>query len=71
MFIQEAVEARTNEKPYITRVAWGYADWANLKIQPTNTPDCCVLITKSARRPVRGWQPQMTDLIADDWVTTE
>ena len=73
MFIHEAIKARTPAKPYITRAAWSHQRERSLvpipRIFPTDTPDCCVLISGASKPPCRGWQPIAEDLIADDWET--
>ena len=47
MNICEAILARTDEKPYITRRAWDYITTkpvtASIKILPTNSPDSCTI----------------------------
>ena len=72
LYIHEAIKARTEEKPYITRESWGYITsvWCSttIKIMPTNTPDCCTLESVASNGPRRGWQPKEEDLIAKDWI---
>lgn len=74
MNIQEAIKSRTVEKPFITREKWHgeFSTWraADIKIQPTDSPDCCIIESKAHRSPYRGWQPMAEDLLADDWITT-
>ena len=71
MNIQEATNSRTKDKPYITREVWcNTYRGADLKVFPTNTPDCCVITSLAARGHRRGWQPTADDLIADDWFVT-
>ena len=37
-------------------------------IIPTNHPVCCMLVsTKKDITPAVRWEPQLDDLIADDW----
>lgn len=71
MFIHEAINARTPDKPYITRRSWGYLTdvpvVAPIRIQPTDTPDCCIVEGTARRKPCRGWEPTAGDLTADDW----
>ena len=75
MTISEAIKARTEEKPYITRKAWNIKIFdcraVELKIMPTDTPECCIITSRVAISPRRGWQPQLEDLIADDWGVTD
>ena len=72
VFIHEAILARSKERPYITRKSWAYITnepvKAPIKVLPTNTPDCCVIMHANGRKPCRGWQPQAEDLVANDWV---
>lgn len=77
MNIYEAMQARTREKPFLTRVAWKsvlteLTDRAYLviHIQPTDTPERCLFYGPSKEIPRRGWQPLAEDLLADDWETT-
>lgn len=69
MNIVEAVKATTLQRPYITRKAWNRVTPnpcdAAVKIQPTDSPDRCILISVSSRD--RPWHPGTADLIADDW----
>lgn len=73
MYINEAIKARTADAPYIARAKWHeeFGSWraADIKIQPTNSPDCCIIMSKFNRSPNRGWQPTAEDLLADDWIT--
>ena len=72
MFIHEAILDRSVDKPYITRKSWFFPTVepvsAPVMVLPTDTPDCCVIMSINAKNPRRGWQPQAEDLIADDWV---
>ena len=71
MYIHEAIQSTTAKKPFITRKAWLPSDVtrAIIRVLPTNTPDCCLMISDySSRGPIRGWQPRADDLSADDWV---
>lgn len=72
MYIGEAIQARTAETPYITREAWLYPTKrpvaASVKILPTDSPDCCLILSATSKEPRRGWEPQAGDLVADDWI---
>ena len=74
MYIHEAIAARTKQKPYITRQAWSYLTdkpcGAAVKIQVTDSPDCCIVESVSAKVLRVGWQPKAEDLAADDWRLT-
>lgn len=71
MYIHEAIQARTQEKPYIARKSWNYPTrspvFATIRILPTDTPDCCVIESVNSERGCRGWEPRTSDLVADDW----
>ncbi len=75
MTITEAILARTEEKPFITRQSWldqveGAIPLHNaIKILPTDSVDCCIVTAFSTRNPCRGWQPSAGDLVATDWIT--
>lgn len=69
MTIIEAIAARTTDKNGITRESWN--DSNNkffIALQPTNSPDCCIICSRVNRSPYRGWQPTLDDLTATDWV---
>ena len=70
MYVHEAIASTTHKNPFITRLAWDMAglDRPIVKILPTNTPDCCLIVSDfSTHGPCRGWEPAAKDLIADDW----
>lgn len=70
MYIHEAVKTAIAEEKFITRPdAW----WGkHMKMKPTNTPDCCKVFSRCDEKPpVRGWQPQAEDLMADDWAAVD
>lgn len=71
MYIHEAIAARTEGRPCITRESW--ADkWYRLHIRllPTNTSEGMVYLSETHEAPRRGWQPRAEDLIASDWIVT-
>lgn len=74
MFIHEAIQRRVLDKPYITRKAWDHLATESVEtaimILPTNTPDCCIIMSANGKNPCRGWQPTAEDLVADDWMVT-
>lgn len=74
MFIHEAIQARSKDMPYITRMSWDYPTTesvaAAIMILPTDTPDCCIIMSASRKNPCRGWQPTAEDLVAEDWIVT-
>lgn len=38
-------------------------------IHLTNTPECCIVTSKKGHISSR-WEPQLSDLLADDWSVT-
>lgn len=72
MYIHEAIRSTTRNRPYIRRSAWNYPTTSPdvaVKILPTDSPDCCLIISAIEKNPRRGWQPTTEDLIASDWET--
>lgn len=73
MHIHEAIAQATPQRAYVRRKAWAYITdtpcSAAIKIQPTNSPDGCIVVSQSAENPRFGWQPREEDLAADDWET--
>lgn len=65
MHISKAVRKACEFGGYISRRAWDNRH--SIKILPTNTPDCCIIMQKDGKSPCRGWQPTAEDLMADDW----
>ena len=70
--IKEAIDARTHDCPFITRLDWE-KEWpdSKLKIYPTNTPDCCVVCSTATRNPQARWNPTIDDLAACDWIVVD
>ncbi|WP_071428248.1 Thoeris anti-defense Tad2 family protein [Merdimmobilis hominis] len=73
MYIHEAVASCGLEKPFITRKRWMYltpnpCKGAPVKIQPTNSPDGCIVESVTGKIPHRRWTPTAEDLVADDWI---
>lgn len=72
MYIHEAIKAVTRNRPCIRRRAWDYqTDTPRIavKIQPTDSPDGCVIRSVAEKNTRHGWQPTASDLVADDWET--
>ena len=71
IFIHEAVAMAQKRFGYITRESWLYTTskpcMVPIKIQPTNSPDGCIIESESAKEPRFGWQPKAEDLVAEDW----
>lgn len=63
MYIHEAIQ-KLGQDGYLTRKnAW----WGKLlKIKPTDTEDCCVIISPEGA-PGKKWNPRREDLMANDW----
>ena len=38
-----------------------------IKILPTNTSDCCLVISDESDQVGKRWNPNASDLIATDW----
>ena len=70
MYIHEAIAARTEERPHITREKWmnTFGNYIRPKLLPTNSPDGMVYDSRTQKEPRRGWQPTAEDLAANDWV---
>ena len=69
MYIHEAVAEAIKRKCYIARKAWG--EGYRFRVEPTDTPDCCICHSQAMRNPARGWQPTAEDILADDWILRE
>lgn len=72
VYIHEAIKATSKRKPFITRRAWGgivtnEAHKTAIKIQPTDTPAGCVVVSEVTKDLRPGWTPRAEDLAADDW----
>lgn len=60
MTITEAIKQSMSGR--IRRLSWP----ADLRVEPSDTPECCWIHGKENAAP--RWEPQKDDLIADDWV---
>lgn len=70
MYIHEAIAATTLNHGCITRKQWDRMSpiiGGGIRIQPTNSPDGCIIISDVAHSRRHGWQPTAEDLAADDW----
>lgn len=71
MNIYDAIKSIDMEHPYITRKSWIdgilHDHPMMFKIQPTNSPDCCIMY--GVGKPGPRWNPSKEDLTADDWIT--
>ena len=68
MNIKEAVEMALEKGCLIRRRSW-FEQFSSIK--PTNTIDGCLLVPKNDKPPVKWWNPQADDLIAEDWILVE
>lgn len=70
MFIHEAIQSVTLRTPYISRTSWDRLSpepFGGIKIMPTDSPDCCIIVSDVDEKRRRGWRPTAADLAADDW----
>lgn len=71
MFIQEAVRLASQQGKHIQRkIHVSENGWQEIKILPTDEPDCCIVSVWEYGKKVshcRCWNPEMNDLLADDW----
>lgn len=76
MNIQDATKLALEKDLYIVRESSIFRKYSRIK--PTDTPDCCIVYrTKYAKqrdgeKSILGkrWNPDASDLIADDWIVT-
>ncbi|EOJ20303.1 MW1434 family type I TA system toxin [Enterococcus faecalis] len=66
MNIQEAVEVAISKGKYIYRQS-EREEGIEVNIFPTNTWDCCILISKGTEKVGKRWNPSANDLMANDW----
>ena len=70
MTLLNALQARTARYPYLARRAWlatiTRGPYESCFVQPTDTPDGCLLISNQTGR-IAPWNPSEADLLADDW----
>lgn len=72
MYIHEAIQATTLQKPCIARESWfrfSSKPTGGVTIQPTDSPDGCIVESDVLEGVRRIWQPTAADLVADDWKT--
>ena len=71
MYIHEAILTTSPENPCIKRESWirySVKSGGGIKIQPTDSPDGCIIESDVDEKRRRGWQPTAADLMADDWI---
>lgn len=66
MDIKSAVILVTKEGKYIYRQS-EMDEGIEIDILPTNTLDCCLMISKDVKKIGKQWNPNLNDLIATDW----
>lgn len=74
MKISEAVKMATDRGACIARGSVYEEDQKGLvRIFPTNSYECCVLICSDGKRDRKGrcWNPTVDDLLADDWIIVD
>lgn len=64
IYIQTAVKRALNKNKFIMRKAYEFME---IKIKPTNTPDCCICFIEG-KPSAKRWNPKAEDLIANDWI---
>lgn len=65
MNVCEAVEKSLRENKYISRPSF-----FDIKIRPTNDPECCIVYKKN-KPSAKRWNPKAEDLMAEDWTITD
>ena len=70
MTLLNALQARTARHPYLARSAWlttiTLGPYESCFVQPTDTPDGCLLISNQTGR-ITPWNPTEAGLLAEDW----
>ena len=67
MNIQEAVISANKQGKFMYRETWKH-EGNEMEIMPTNTQECCMVIpTKDKTMTGSRWNPDMDDLISNDW----
>ena len=65
MNIYEAAVAAERTGGLMTR-PWGGTE-GTWFIKPTDGADCCMMIVNGEKEPCPRWNPQLEDLIAENW----
>lgn len=66
MDIKEATILAMNKGKYMYRKS-EKEEGIDVNVLPTNTWDCCILISDSTDKVGKRWNPTADDLMADDW----
>jgi len=66
MNIYEATLLAKKADKYIKRQC---AKFKHIVIKPSGLSECCIVISKTQRRP--RWEPTEDDLIATDWMVVD
>lgn len=75
MYIHEAIKKAMKSGSALRRkTGEEFTLWSQVAILPTNTTDCCYIVTtvieeghRKCVHPGRRWNPLAEDLLADDW----
>lgn len=71
MYIHEAIEARTERMPLISRKSWAgnayISDMPECWVCLSNLPEGCTFVSDHGGAMREGWIPSQDDLIANDW----
>lgn len=65
MNIQDAIKEADKQGKGIAREEWGLRPES---IFPTNTIQCCILVSFKGDSIKPRWNPSKDDLVADDWI---
>jgi len=71
MYIHEALNARSDDRPYIMREIWknwGSDPACHPRLLPGSTRQGLALFSRMQLRGSFGWVPSLEDLLADDWI---
>lgn len=71
MYIQTAVKLAMKNSKYIARTDSEPFISGLIKLKPTNTSDCVIIIHCSPRRDGPRWNPTADDLISDKWTVVD
>lgn len=69
MNIVEASKKAVEENRFIARSLKNGSIY--LKIKPTNTHACCIVIDTISNRSCIRWNPDLDDLTADNWAIVD
>lgn len=67
MNIAEAAKIASDTGGFICRKS----DCQFIRIKPTDSSDCCIVYINGGKRSAVRWNPDLTDLTADDWIVVD